>query len=176
VSVSLDNVARIEHARGDLDAALAKYEESLGIRRALAESLGTPESLRDVSVSLENVAGIEHARGDLDAARTKYEESLGIQRALAESLGTPDAANGVVWTAQLAAGVELALERPGGAIVRLDSLVDLALSLESSRDQNHLDTAAAYWERRVEVLEVLEWNDEAADSRARAAALRARIG
>jgi exonuclease VII small subunit len=129
-----------------------------------------------VSISLNNVADIEHARGDLDAALAKYEESLRIARALSESLGTRDAVNEVIWIAQLAAGVELALERPGGAIVRLDSLVDLALSLASSRDRNHLDSAAAYWERRVELLELLEWNDEAADSRARAAALRARIG
>jgi len=62
VSVSLDKVAGIEEARGDLDAALAKYEEILEIRRLLAEELGTPESRRDVSISLNNVAGIEQAR------------------------------------------------------------------------------------------------------------------
>ena len=81
-------MAGIEEARGDLDAALAKYEESLGIARLLAEELGTPESRRDVSVSLDKVAGIEEARGDLDAALAKYEESLGIVRLLAEELGT----------------------------------------------------------------------------------------
>jgi hypothetical protein len=49
------------------------------------------------------------------------------------------------------------------------------LGLESSDDLNHLDTAAAYWERRTEALEALQWHDEAAESRARAAALRERI-
>jgi exonuclease VII small subunit len=122
------------------------------------------------------VADIEVSRGELDAALAKYGESLGIARGLAESLGTHDEVNGVIWTAQLAAGVELALARPSAAIVRLESLTDLATSLESSSDPNHLDTAAAYWERRVEVLEALQWHVEAAESRARAAALRARIG
>ncbi len=42
MSISLNKVAGIEEARGDLDAALAKYEESLEIRRALAEALGIP--------------------------------------------------------------------------------------------------------------------------------------
>jgi hypothetical protein len=87
--VSLNKVAGIEESRGDLDAAHAKYVESLEIRRGLAEELGTPWSLRDVSRSLDNVAGIEESRGDLDAAHAKYVESLEIRRGLAEELGTP---------------------------------------------------------------------------------------
>ena len=83
VSVSLLTVAGIEEARGELDAAMAKYEESLAIHRLFAKELGTPESLRDVSVSLRTVAGIEEARGDRDAAMAKYEESLAIHRLLA---------------------------------------------------------------------------------------------
>ena len=47
---------------------MARYAENHGIRRALAEELGTPQSRRDLSVSLNNVAGIEQARGDLDGA------------------------------------------------------------------------------------------------------------
>lgn len=52
LSISLDNVAEVERARGDLGTALAKYEESLAITRGLAESLRTPESLHDVCVRL----------------------------------------------------------------------------------------------------------------------------
>ena len=59
VTVSLERVADIEKERGDLDAALAKYEESLEIRRALLEELGTPQARRDVDVSLGRIAGIE---------------------------------------------------------------------------------------------------------------------
>jgi hypothetical protein len=63
-------------------SALAKFTESLEIRRRLAENLATPESLRDLSISLDNVAGIEHARGDVFAALAKRSESLDIRRRL----------------------------------------------------------------------------------------------
>ena len=58
MSVSLDKVAGIEQARGDLDAALAKYEESLEIRRLLAEELGTPQSDADVRWNLRKCRDI----------------------------------------------------------------------------------------------------------------------
>jgi tetratricopeptide (TPR) repeat protein len=108
VSVSLNNVARIEQARGALDAALAKYGESLGTRRRLSEELGTPESRRDVSVSLINVARIEQVRGDLDASMTKYAESLEIARRLAEELGTPESRRVVSISLDKVAGIEQA--------------------------------------------------------------------
>ena len=75
---------------GAYDAAAATAEESLGIRRGLADSLGTPESRRDLSVSLENVGRVAEARHDWGAAERSYEESLGIRRGLADSLGTPE--------------------------------------------------------------------------------------
>jgi hypothetical protein len=59
--------------------------------------------------------------------------------------------------------------------VRLEAVVEHVSALESATDPNILDTAAAYWERRVEALDALGWAAEAADSRTRAAALRARI-
>jgi hypothetical protein len=106
VSVSLHKVAGIEEARGDLDAAHAKYMESLEIDRGHAEELGTPESRRDVSVSVDKVAGIEEARGDLDAAHAKYAESLEIARRLAEELGTPRSLRSVSASLHKVAGIE----------------------------------------------------------------------
>ena len=75
---------------GAYDAASAAAEESLGIRRGLADVLGTPESRRDLSVSLDNVGRVAEARGDWGAAGRAYEESLGIRRGLADVLGTPE--------------------------------------------------------------------------------------
>ncbi|MBM3380502.1 MAG: DUF4062 domain-containing protein, partial [Betaproteobacteria bacterium] len=72
VSAILLRSANIEFRRGDLEAALAKYNECLEIARALWEALKTPESLRDVSVTLGRIADIEVQRGDLDAAMVKY--------------------------------------------------------------------------------------------------------
>ena len=175
VSVMLDHVAGIEQARGDLDGALARYEEGLEIARALMAELGTPQSRRDVSFSLERVADIEQARGDLDGALARYEESLAIRRQLLEDEETPDLLNGLVWSAQLCAGIEVSLARPYAALIRLESFVEQATILESATDANTLDTAATYWERHTEALDALARSSEAAESRARALAIRARI-
>ena len=104
LSISLDNVAGIARARGDLDQAETAYTESLTLLRGLYEQLGTPEATRDLSISLDNVAGIAQARGDLDQAETAYTESLTLARGLYEQLGTPEATrdlsvslNNVAW-------------------------------------------------------------------------------
>ena len=57
----------------------------------------------------------------------------------------------------------------------VEAVVEHVSDLESATDPNILDTAAAYWVRRVEALDALGWAAEAADSSTRAAALRARI-
>ena len=62
-------------ARGDWDAAEQAYEESLGIARDLADSLGTPESLHDLVISLSNLAGVVEQLGDAERA-----ESLRAER------------------------------------------------------------------------------------------------
>ena len=70
-------------ARGDWGAAGRAYEESLGIDRDLADSLGTPESLRDLAISLGNLASVVERLGDAERA-----ESLRAERdRIAEILG-----------------------------------------------------------------------------------------
>ena len=73
--MSLSDAGRVARARGDWDAAEAAYGESLGIARELADSLGTPESLRDLVVSLGNLAGVVERLGDTERA-----ESLRAER------------------------------------------------------------------------------------------------
>jgi len=75
---------------GAYDAAAATAEESLGIRRGLADSLGTPESRRDLSVSLENVGRVAEVRSDWDSAARAYEEALEIVQELTETLKDPE--------------------------------------------------------------------------------------
>jgi exonuclease VII small subunit len=175
VNLSLERVADIEQARGDLDGALARYEEGLEIRRALMAELGTPQSRRDVSALLQIVADIEQARGNLDGALARYEESLLIAHRLLVDEETPGALNNLVWSAQLCAVIEISLSRPDVALVRLESFVEQATILESVPYAITLDTTAAYWERRTEALDALGWASEAAESRARALAIRTRI-
>jgi tetratricopeptide (TPR) repeat protein len=90
LSICLDNVARINQVRGNLLAALSKYEDSLAIRRNLAARMKNPKSLRDLSISLNNVARIMEVRGSIDAAVAKYQVSLRIARDLAKSLRTSE--------------------------------------------------------------------------------------
>ena len=73
--MSLNNVGRVAEARGDWDAAEQAYEESLEITLELMDSLGTPESLRDLIISLDNLAGVVEQLGDAERA-----ESLRAER------------------------------------------------------------------------------------------------
>ena len=70
-----DAVLRIGECFGVYDAAAAAMAESLVVRRGLADSLGTPESLRDLVVSLGNLAGVVEQLGDTERA-----ESLRAER------------------------------------------------------------------------------------------------
>jgi len=123
--VSLNNIAGIERANGDLAAALSKYEESLEIRRRLAQELGTPQSHRDVSLSLDNIAGIEEANGDLDAALSKYEESLEIRRRLAQELGTPQSHSDVSLSLVNIAGIERANGDRAAALAKYEESLEI---------------------------------------------------
>jgi len=91
VSASLERIAYIEFKRGDLDAAMATYNERHAILSAMCEELKTHHSRRDLGLSLERIAYIEVRRGCLDAAMADYSECLAIFGALWEELNTPEA-------------------------------------------------------------------------------------
>jgi tetratricopeptide (TPR) repeat protein len=184
-------VAGIEQARGDLDAAMAKYEESLAIRRELAEELGTPQSRSDVAASLYEVAGNEQARGDLDAALAKYDKVLAITRELAEELGTPQSRRDVSVSLDKVAGIEQARGDLDAAMAKYEESLAIArelfaanagvnegngvlwtscliakLELAANRPQNAWDSLrgleAAYGAMKVEALGDLNCLDTAA--------------
>ena len=68
-------MGRVAKARGDWGAAAESYGEFLEAAWDLADSLGTPESLRDLIVSLGNLAGVVEQLGDTERA-----ESLRAER------------------------------------------------------------------------------------------------
>jgi len=73
----------VAKARGDWGAAAESYGEFLEAAWDLADSLGTPESLRDLVISLGNLAGVVERLGDAERA-----ESLRAERdRIAEILG-----------------------------------------------------------------------------------------
>jgi exonuclease VII small subunit len=129
VSVSLNHVAGIERARGNLDSALARYEEGLEIRRALMAKLGTPDSRHDASISLHHVAVIEQECGNLDGALARYEEGLEIRRALTAELGTPESRRDVSLSLFMVASMEQARGDLGRAIARYEEGLQIARAL-----------------------------------------------
>jgi len=172
VSVSLDNIGDIAKSNGDLETALAHYEESLTIARALSEELGTPESRRDVSVSLDNIGDIAKSNGDLETALLHYEESLAIRRALVEELGTPGSRRDVSLSLDRVGNIaksngdleaalahyEESLELCRALVEELgtpDSRRDLSVSLDRVGDiaQAHgdLETALAHYEESLAI-------------------------
>ena len=139
---------------------MSKYEESLSIRRALADESGTAESRCDVSDSLENVARIEEAQGAFDCALAKYEESLEIHRLLLDPeqahetvLDAADSVNVFVWTSCLVARCALRLGRPSFALDRLVASEGFLAPLAHPElvDEDLLDTAATWHEQRSAV-------------------------
>ncbi|MGI9002283.1 MAG: tetratricopeptide repeat protein [Pseudonocardia sp.] len=108
LSVSLDNVAGVQQARGNLDAALTGYTESLDLARRIHTTYGdTPEALRDLSVSHQYVARVQEERGELGAALTAHREAERVIEWLRDRFGPP------YWTPALAQVTTDALDRLG---------------------------------------------------------------
>lgn len=105
VSRTLESVASIEEARGDLDSAITHYKESLEIERALAAEFSTPESRDHLSAYLTQVACLEETHGDLLGALAHHNEALQIRRALVTELGTPEIRRTLIWTLESVAGI-----------------------------------------------------------------------
>jgi hypothetical protein len=89
LSVSLNRVAEVALARGELGEAAAGFGESLGLRRGLHERLGTPESARDLSVSLDRVARVALARGEFGKAEELLAEAGPLLVSADAVWGTP---------------------------------------------------------------------------------------
>lgn len=76
-------MGNVHKARGDLDAALAAYQETLAIFQRLTAQDPTHASWqRELAVAHSKVGGIHEARGELDAALTAFQEDLAICRRL----------------------------------------------------------------------------------------------
>jgi tetratricopeptide (TPR) repeat protein len=70
-AITLNNLAGVLRAQGDLQGARTLYERVLTIREA---QLGPDDP--DTAITLNNLAGVLHDQGDLDSARDYYERAL----------------------------------------------------------------------------------------------------
>ena len=88
MSISLSRVGDALLAVGDNKAALASYEESLKVRRHLAEIDDNTQRQEDISLILEKVGDLRRTMGDNQGALAAYEEMLIIDRKLAAADAT----------------------------------------------------------------------------------------
>jgi tetratricopeptide (TPR) repeat protein len=77
---ALNAAGALAHFQGDYPAAQARFEESLAIRRELADRSG-------IARSLNGLANVAHEQGDFASARTLHEECLAIMRELEDRWG-----------------------------------------------------------------------------------------
>jgi tetratricopeptide (TPR) repeat protein len=129
---NIDWLATTASDAGAFDAALTIHRSQLANARDLAESLGTPESLRDVSINLTKIADIEFSRGDGDAALAKYQEALEIFRSLAESLGNPGSYCLVSASMTKIADIEFSRGNVDAALAKYQESLTIARALAAS--------------------------------------------
>jgi tetratricopeptide (TPR) repeat protein len=77
---ALNAAGILTYYQGDYPAARALYEESLAIRREVADRLG-------IAASLSNLGIVTLNQGDYPAAKALFEESLAIRRELGDRFG-----------------------------------------------------------------------------------------
>lgn len=121
-------------ARGDLAAALAKYSESLALRRWIAERVGTPQGKRDVSTVLNNLGYVLEARGEWAGALAQYEESLEIRVQLRAEEETPVRLRDVSVSLESIGRILEVRGELAAALARYEESLEIAWGLSASDD------------------------------------------
>lgn len=172
--ISLRQLGDVERARGQLDAATARYEQVLEIaHKVLALTGETPPTLRDFAISLCQLGDVENARGRLDAATARYEQGLkSFRKVLALTGEAPEALRDLSITLERLGDVERACSHFGAATAYLVEKLEIARKVrvlngdtpEALRDlgvslgllggvlfaRGQLDGAAVCYEQRLE--------------------------
>ena len=76
----MHNKAIVLHNQGNVDGAIALYEESLQIQRAIGNQQG-------IAATLHEIATVYRNQDNVDGAIALYEESLQIKRAIGNVQG-----------------------------------------------------------------------------------------
>lgn len=82
LATSLERIADLQLAEGDVAGALAKFEEALAIREKLAAASANTQWRRDLALSLRKVADARRALANRAGALPLYEKSLSIYETL----------------------------------------------------------------------------------------------
>ena len=143
VSTSLHRVAGIEQARGDLDAALAKYEESLEIRRRLMEEFGEalPQWKSEFRWSLNRCRDVAIEAGAFDRAYELAVELWNLAQEEVDEDESPRAREHLLSTALPMLLCEIELDRLGDAAESASLIEDLVGALTAAFEDDTLDRA-----------------------------------
>jgi tetratricopeptide (TPR) repeat protein len=138
---SLQNMASIAKARGDLGDALALYEERLAISRSLRNSSDSLEMGFEMAISLLQVAEIERMRGEIARAYERCREALAVARELAEQFRQSRCRRLVSVCLNKVGGIEQMRGEFVEAISRYRESLDLARNLVDAdgSPQSHRD-------------------------------------
>jgi tetratricopeptide (TPR) repeat protein len=173
LSVSRERIGMVLKEMGDIESALAAYNEAVQVRRALlssGEGLNRDSLLRDLGVSLVNVGLLNATKDEMDGAREALSEALDIRKDLHERNPTNgkfqrDAAVAYGILARVLANTENldgASEAYATAATMLRSLVvNKATNLGWHRDLSVLLTAqAAFHKKRGDLTSAIRCAEE----------------
>src|SRR5664279_1774827 len=79
---------RAKDVLGDLDGALADYQQALTIHREVGDRAGE-------ATTLNNIGHVHNVRGDQDTALTYYQQALPIQREVGDRRGEATTLNNI---------------------------------------------------------------------------------
>jgi hypothetical protein len=136
-------VAGIEQARGDLDAALAKYEESLEIQRRLMEEFGEalPQWKTDFRWSLNRCRDVAIEAGAFDRAYELAVELWNLAQEEVDEDESPQAREHLLSTALPMLRCEIELDRLGDAAESASLIEDLVGALTVAFEDDTVDRA-----------------------------------
>ena len=119
LAVILHNQAATMQARGEYDAALEQYQNSLAILEELGDGVG-------IARSLNNIGIIQQARGEYDAALEQYQRSLAISEELGDRAGVASTLNQIGIIQQVQGNYNAALEHYHRSLAISEELSDRA--------------------------------------------------
>ena len=129
----------------DPQGALADYEESLGIRRQLAQDKKDLQALQNVAATLEKVGDLKRDQGDGAAALAAYEEMLANDRKFAAEIDNPDWQRNLGYSLERIGKVKLDAGDRAGAIALYEESLTIRRTLVKAvpRDERYRQDLAA---------------------------------
>ena len=144
---SLFLLGRAQMQSGEVSAAKASLEESVGIARKLAKlDSDNAEAQRDLTVILKKVGDLKLRTGDLRGARAAFDECLAVDRALvAKDAGDADAKRDVSIDLNNIGRSMLRSGDAAGAMANFNESLDVRPRPGGAKSRRARAHSATYW-------------------------------